>query len=451
MANLNWTRRDFLKTTGLFAGAGLLQPVLPLIAAGKTIERAYPDEVLSIEKYTKGKIRPGMIISRENAGLIRDIAPQGLFVELSRGNTEIRIAETTRDPRALTPDYWLEATLRNKGLGMLDKRGQVWTKDGRPWIGGSPFPEPKSALEAVWNYVLNVGRVDDVFIPSNDISIDTHGKITRHTTDLFIQLTVNGRLVVDPKLVVPDYRDELFRTWLMFTSPFDEEGLQVATTVYYDNTRLPDTDLYVPDLKRTRRVTSTQRFEPAAPYEVYFVTDLDIQNDPLLTWSWKLIERKPMLAPSPANRGRFAKQVTPESFVFLMGDEKCPKFPRSTWELRPEMFVVEGVPHLEGASYGRKRMYVDGIYGLVQTADIWDIPGRLWKFIVNFYGNTGLPDHAGGTAIGQTGLVFADLLQDYHSNIYIAPEQPNGKWTANTGLRIEDWMTPAAMLERSMR
>ena len=77
-----WTRRDFLKKAGAFMGAGLLQPVLSLIDAGKTVEAAYPEEVLSIEKYTKGKVKPGMIITKENVELIKDIASEGLVVEL---------------------------------------------------------------------------------------------------------------------------------------------------------------------------------------------------------------------------------------------------------------------------------------------------------------------------------------------------------------------------------
>jgi len=45
-----WSRRGFLKRSGVFFGAGLLQPLLSLIGAGKSIAAAYPDEVLSIEK-----------------------------------------------------------------------------------------------------------------------------------------------------------------------------------------------------------------------------------------------------------------------------------------------------------------------------------------------------------------------------------------------------------------
>src|ERR1051325_7212103 len=94
-----WSRRGFLKQSGLFLGAGLLQPVLSLIGSGKSIAAAYPDEVLSIEKYTKGKIKPGMVISKDNYQLITAIASEGLVVELQRGG-QIKIAETTTKPEA---------------------------------------------------------------------------------------------------------------------------------------------------------------------------------------------------------------------------------------------------------------------------------------------------------------------------------------------------------------
>src|SRR5207244_6363176 len=103
-----------------------------------------PEEVLTIEKYTKGKVKPGMIITKENVELIKDIASEGLVVELQRG-AQIKIAETTTRPEAKQPKFWLDATLRHNGQAVLDKSGQLWHKSGGPWIGGAPFPEPKSA------------------------------------------------------------------------------------------------------------------------------------------------------------------------------------------------------------------------------------------------------------------------------------------------------------------
>jgi len=406
-----WTRRDFLKAAGSWAGAGLLQPVLPLIGAGKSIAAAYPEEVLSIEKYTKGRVKPGMVISKDNVELVKDIAPEGLIVELQRGG-QIKIGETALRPEAVEPGFWVEATLRNKGQAVLDKQGQLWTKDGKPWIGGAPFPEAKSALEAIWNYKFNPRRYDDVIGISKVASVDTNGNVLRRDGAMFIQIQTVGRLVVDPKPVLSKYKDEIHRTLF------------------------------------SRRVPSTQRFESASPYSIYYTTDLDLQNDPVLTWSWSLAGRKPMLGPSPTNRGARIKGATKDDFVFPDTEEK---FPRSTWELRPEVLLVDGVPHLPGANYTKKRMYIDGIYQRAQVADIWDAAGKLWKFIVFFTGDTGVPDNAGGTARDLTGLIFADLQRDYHNNVSVYNHEGDIDFKVNSDLKIEDWITQSAMLRRARR
>lgn len=444
----NWTRRGFLKRTGAFIGAGMLQPVLSLIDAGKTVEAAYPEEVLSIEKYTKGAVKVGMVISKDNAQLIKDIAPEGLIVELQRG-AQIKIGEATTRPEAIEPGFWLQATLRNKGQAMLDNKGQLWTKDGKPWIGGAPFPEPKTALETIWNYKFTPRRHDNVRVVYRQNHIDANGTLVRRDAGIFMQMQSVGRLVVDPKPIDPKYKDELHRVLISLSEPFDSYGLGILTTVYYDASKLPDTDLYIPALRRTRRVPSTQRFEPASPYSVSYATDFDIQNDPVLTWSWTLVGRKPMLAPSPSNLGTRAKGATREDFVY---PDFPDKFPRQTWELRPEMILLDGVPHLPGANYSKKRVYVDGIYHRAQTGDIWDMAGKLWKFMVFIYGSTGVSDNAGGIATDLTGTVFADLQRDFHSNVNYYNKLGDIEFKVNSPeLATDDWGTPSAMLRRARR
>ncbi len=443
-----WTRRGFLKRAGAFLGAGLLQPVISLIGSGKSIAAAYPDEVLSIEKYTKGKIKPGMVISKDNYQLVKDIAPEGLLVELQRG-AEIKIGETTMKAEATQPKFWIEATLRNKGQAILDKNGQLWHKGGEPWIGGCPFAEPSTALEAMWNYTFSPRRYDNLITASRPTHIDTNGTVVRQDEALFMQIQTVGRLVVDPKPIDPKYKDELHRNLLSVTKPFDSYGLGVASTVYYDGSRLPETDLYIPTLRRTRRVPSTQRFEPATPYNVAYTTDFDIQADPVLTWSWTLAGRKPMLGPSPINLGARAKGATKQDFVF---PDFPDKFPRSTWELRPEMLLLDGVPHLPGANYSKKRVYYDAIYSITEQADIWDLPGKLWKYLVFIWGDTGVSDNAGGTAPDLTGIVFADLQRDFHSNVSFHNKLGDAVFKVNSpDLTVDAWATPSAMLRRARK
>ncbi len=442
----DWTRRQVIKAGVALAGSGLLQPLLPLVAAGKDISAAFPEEVLSIEKYTKGKVKPGMIINKDNVELIRDISPEGL-VEIIRHGQEIKIGETTLNPRAVNPDFWVEATLRNQGKGALDAKGQLWTKDGKLWIGGSPFPEAKTGLEALWNYVVNHRRYDDLMVASKVVNIGSNGSVLQTQYAIYGEIQTVGRLVVTPKPDNPSYKNELHRTLLSLNSPFDLYGLAVSTVVYYNASEMPDTFVYVPALRRVRRVSSTDRFSPAAPFATYFTSDLDLQNDPLLTWDWKLVGRKPMLGPSPVNRGAY---ITASKDDFTFPDYPV-KYPRSTWELRPDMFLVDGAPRIYGASYSKKRMYVDAVYYRAQMSECWDKANKLWKFFTFITGDTGVTDHAGGTAKDLTGILFADVQRDAVSNVFFYRHLGQMTFRVNVGATIDDWMTPDALLRHARR
>ena len=55
-----WTRRHFIEQAarGVLA-AGVIAPLWELIGRNGSLEAAYPPELLSIEAYTKGKLKPG--------------------------------------------------------------------------------------------------------------------------------------------------------------------------------------------------------------------------------------------------------------------------------------------------------------------------------------------------------------------------------------------------------
>jgi len=440
-----WTRRNFLKAAGVWAGAGILQPLFPLIGAGKSIAAAYPDEVLSIEKYTKGRVKPGMVISKSNAELVKDICTEGLYTELTRGR-EIKIDTTTLRVEAFTPQPWIEATLRNKGQAVLDNKGQLRSKDGRPWIGGTPFPEAKSALEIMWNQLINFRRYDDEVEPFREVVIDGSGTILRRVAGYFVTIYTNARTAVDPRPIVPAYKDELYRVGLTFVEPFDVYGLSIVTTGFYDAAKDIELTGYIPNLRRVRRLPSTQRFEPPGPYNVYYSSDISLHNDPILSWNWKLIETKPMLLPSPVNVGAFAPGATEKDFVFPYAENQ--KYPRTTWELRPEVVVVEGASDLPGNPYSRKRLYYDVITSRAVCAETWDKQGKLFKFMTYFFGSF---EYAGGKANAEAGLSFANVQTDTHSNIWIFPEIGGVKFALNVGTKTEDWFTDRAMISRARR
>ncbi len=58
-----YSRRHFLRQMGSgMLATGVLTPLWPTIAASGSIEGAYPDELLSLEAFTGGKISAGDII-----------------------------------------------------------------------------------------------------------------------------------------------------------------------------------------------------------------------------------------------------------------------------------------------------------------------------------------------------------------------------------------------------
>ncbi len=450
MSKLDWHRRDFLKAAGTWAGAGLLQPIISLIDAGKPVELAYPDELLSIEQYTKGRVKPGMVIGKDNADLIKDIAIESLYMELKRGNTEIKIVDPIMKPDSYTPTYWLQATLKNRGMAKLDDKGQLWTKDGKPWIGGNPFAEANTALEWMWNDAFNLRRYDDLLVVAPERDIDTNGTVVRRSFPLFSRILTQGRLVVDPKPAWPGFEKELSRTVLTFEAPVDVYGLGLVTIVYYDAAQMPGTFAYIPTLRRVRTLPTSQRFEAAAPYTAYFATDFDLQGDPLLTWSWQMGGKRPLLWPSPLNLGQYASPPPKrEDFSWPDCDDKIP---RTSWHLMPEIIMVDGVPHLEGASYSKKRMYINPLDGRAQLAEMYDLAGKLWKWECFVVGETGAGCGVpGSTSPDLTGITFADLQKDYHSNIYFQKEAGGYKFALNSGMKIGEWMTPSALMMRARR
>jgi hypothetical protein len=55
------------------------------------------------------------------------------------------------------------------------RNGNVTTQDGKPWIGGNPFPDARSGLEAYANLTLSWGRHDQALYAIRDWDIGPDG------------------------------------------------------------------------------------------------------------------------------------------------------------------------------------------------------------------------------------------------------------------------------------
>ena len=110
--------------------------------------RAYPEELLSLDAYTGGKVSDTGTIDANNVDFVKDLLDPIQYLQVKELGRILQVMPQTTDLYRLNPHDYLEATFRNSGMATFDSDGNVTTKDGKPWIGGTPhFQIQKTGLK----------------------------------------------------------------------------------------------------------------------------------------------------------------------------------------------------------------------------------------------------------------------------------------------------------------
>ncbi len=377
--DFDFGRRELLKKAALGASAGVLAPLWPLIARGADglMAKAYPEELLHIEAYTKGKVKPGDIITAENVDVVKDLLDPVAYQQVKTMGRRIHIVESSNDLTRLFSHDYLEATLKNKGRAILGADGNVYdTNEGTPWGGGNPFPDPKDGIEATANLTLSWGRHNFSQYAVRDWDISPAGDIGYQYDFVWSELNTTARI---DGSVWKDKKDLLRYQSVFFTAPHDTAGTAFLNTWAYDQRKFPELKGYLPAFRRVRDFPTNQRFEPLVPGITLFLSDAWAAGDPMLTWgNYKIVERKPMLA-----------AVGPQNFMGgshdnwerpVHGGPKGQTFHDVWMELVPEVLVVDAEPiGYPRAPVGKKRTWIDVRNGMYIAYNTYDRRGEIWK------------------------------------------------------------------------
>jgi len=380
--DVDYARRFFMEKTAKGAmGAGVLTSLWPLIGNTGEIDKAYPEELLSIDAYTKGKVKTGDIIDAGNADLVKDLLEPVLYSQIKQMGRRIRIVPTTTDASELYPNDFLEASLKNSGKAILDADGNTVVKDtGEAWIGGMPFPDPQSALEGFANMTLSWGRHDTSMFAVDSKSMDAKGDLAYEYDLYWVEQNTTG-LVSDPNgLTAKPGSEHLLRNQTaMFTYPQDVKGTAFLSIWAYDQREFPDLYGYLPAFKRVRRFPTNQRFEPLVPGMTFFLSDAWGAGDPALTWgNFKTVGRQPMLGAQSGSwhgdKENWNKDHT------LHGGPKGQSFFETDYQLCPEVVIYEAEPvGYPRAPISKKRAYVDVRNNVYIAYSTYDRRGELWR------------------------------------------------------------------------
>jgi hypothetical protein len=319
-------------------------------------------------------VEPGEIITAKNVDKIGAMISPGVRWCVERG-MQINVVAPQR---VELPRPYVEATERYASQVHLAGDDGLKLEN---YVAGIPFPtidpnDPQAALKVMWNYEYKPFVTDDLDVRNFDAdtgTINEDGSITveRHyIVDHLRTLYYNGRVFGDPKPELPNPDGYRYKGSLHpIIEPFDLKGIGSLTFRYIDPAKQDDTWLYMPQLRRVRRLNSAQRSDALFGQD----TDADSYGGYAghIAWmDWKFLGERKILA--PFHGAHYPVQwCTPASFAFC-----------DNWEPR-DAYVIEGASKLPQYAYGKRLLFIDKETYLVAFSDISDRQDRLWKVWIN--------------------------------------------------------------------
>jgi len=325
----------------------------------------------------RADVKPGDVITTANVDQAKDLISPGIEWCVKHG-LPMKIVETK--PIAWSKAY-KEATEKFSSQVKLASDGLTLQN----FVAGQPFPildpnDPQLATKIMWNYEYKPAATDDVDLRNFDADTGTiYGgstpmSVERHfLVDHFRVLRYVGRLYTDPK---PEWKtSEGYQTKSSLhpiVEPFDLKGVGGLSFRYIDPAKQDDTWLYLPSLRRVRRLSSAQRSD------ALFGQDTDVDSyygyAGHIAWmSWKYLGEKEMLGAWHGQNYPIKWGTGGSDFAF-----------DDVWEKR-KVHVVEGVSKLAQYAYSKRVLYIDNETWAVPYSDIYDRAGQLWKVWINAF------------------------------------------------------------------
>jgi hypothetical protein len=375
-------------------------------------------------------VQPGEVITKDNLSKARDLIGPGVTWCVEHGMAmqivPTKKVEWPRAYKAATEAYSSQAHLSAD-------RNTV-----ENYVAGMPFPnidpnDPDAAIKIMWNYQYKPLITDDVLmrdfqVPSGPMTFTAPMVPDREfTVGDMRRLYYTGRLYVDPKPELPNPDGIRYKEILSpVVAPFDMKGVGQLSFRYLSAARQDDTWLYVPAIRRIRRMSTAQRSDSL------FGQDTDQDSywgfSGHIAWSeWKLLGVKEVLG--VVHRQHFRPQRCPGGADFAYCDN---------WEKR-RAYVIEGVSKLPQYAYGKRVLYLDAEAYIVLNSDIYDKRGELWKVWMEFFSFRKQGDPASKVVyedeMGFTSAVMIDTQMNHATVIMIpGPASPDpDTWYFNKG------------------
>jgi hypothetical protein len=359
----------------------LPRPTLPALAAPTILATLLVATAAAVPaKASPAPVGPpvGSKVTKANADEARDFVSEGVLWAVKNGMD----MDIVPYEKIAMPSTYLEATEAYGSQTSLADDNRL-----ENWVAGKPFPmidpnDPKAPVKIMYNFQNTHYFSDDLGLhlvdaDTGSLYVDAKGsrsyQVERHfVSDWLRVMQFQGRLHHEPKPAFEDNGDGTFRKSGLYPliEPFDLKGVGGISYRYTDLLRQDDTWLYLPSLRRVRRMSSAERSD------ALFGQDIDVDSyggyaGQIPWFEWRLLGEKPMLA-SLHGRNLPGKPCPGDG-----GMTFC-----ESWEMRPSVYVIEGTPKVSNYAYSKRVIFVDKETNFVIYSDLYDNSGELWKLVL---------------------------------------------------------------------
>ena len=335
---------------------------------------------------TLAEVKPGDVITENNWEKVKDIAPISVLNQLKKGNFTLKIVDDPLErPLLLPKEYW-EATKKYSSSVKLGADGSLIN-----YVAGFPFGvtiDPKdtqAGLKVGWNlyrrwwgddltYKVIPGKGFGVNVtPASVDNVCRRWCIDKHGREIISDIMswsfrTTGRVRLDPKPVITGCEDIEWLACYRTLSPRDVAGTASLEVRYWDTKKGDDFWLYIPSIRRVRRLPTNARASTRAPAD-YSWDDSGAFRGKVPLFDWKLLGEGKRIIPWI----KHVPMVRKKGF-YLPQDEK--------WAVH-DCWIVAHTPKDPNYQIPKRVFYLDKATFLILDWYIYDRKGELWKSLTS--------------------------------------------------------------------
>jgi hypothetical protein len=325
----------------------------------------------------------GFVITPSNLESARQLLDPDLAGLIEKGWLTLTVGE----PISFRPHKnYIDATRNNTSPAVLGSEPGIILN----YVGGRPFPEdpqvsdPQAGEKLVWNmryaYGGDGGKIPEMYWQYRDMKSQ---KVERELEFSAALMRLMYRHVVEP---IPSVKDNRYKTYSALTLTAHEPG-DVAKTnllIFYnsDDTAEEQGWMYVPLLRRVRRVATTMRTDSFLGSDI-MIEDFLGYTGRIKDMNWSYGGTEHILLPmyrhdKIPHADRKARRED-YNFVDFHGHSGC--FPNINWQVR-KVHVLEGTPKRSDHPVGKRLLYLDAQTMMPIFGKLYDRADVLWKYIL---------------------------------------------------------------------